>query len=507
MRVNSQSNSFAVGGLSLRVIFHLLRVLCIASTLFPASQGWAVIRVDVPIAAMYDVAKLVLVCKVVRVDPTEKVVDVEITGISKGSFAGTKIQIQMADIGDYMQQVEINQPVVIFNGVRGAQVHLADNFLSAEPLAGDGPPKLKAKKVNSIQPMFPGRTVALIRLLDEVASGHSTLLNLIEHVVWNGGIKQRGKVLPNADYVVASDLNGDGNAEVLIGNRRAIQLLVNSGTDLTDETTEWGLRKAKGKWAACGDIDGDGRVDLLVGNQFWLNKGGRFVPGPVLPLRDDDSSIIAVGLLDATGHGRPDAVLLEKNGQLQVYENPGVQGGAWRALPLKHLWNDGERAEAAALSADFGDTSKVHAIVVRPSGLTRYALDLDGGRPAQFDRLTSETLKHFNEMRELSLWKVIAAVPLDINGDGLKDLTVILERGGPTLVNRGFGTFFLNPLPAEAMTVYGGKEVPWRITPGTRFAAGDIHGTKFEDLLIVTEDGRLYELNNPPYERHSTRFQ
>jgi hypothetical protein len=46
---------------------------------------------------------------------------------------------------------------------------------------------------------------------------------------------------------------------------------------------------------------------------------------------------------------------------------------------------------------------------------------------------------------------------------------VILEKGGPTLVNRGFGTFFLNPLPAEAMMVYGGKEVPRKISPRTRF--------------------------------------
>ena len=146
-------------------------------------------------------------------------------------------------------------------------------------------------------------------------------------------------------------------------------------------------------------------------------------------------------------------------------------------------------------------------MVVRPSGLTRYAMDTDGGPPAPFDRLTSEPIERYNEMKGLARWKVTAAVPLDINGDGRKDLFVILEQGGPTLVNRGFGTFFLNPLPTEAMTLYGGKEVPWKITPGTRFAAGDIHGDKFDDLLIVTEDGSLFELDNSPYDRHPTRFQ
>jgi hypothetical protein len=96
---------------------------------------------------------------------------------------------------------------------------------------------------------------------------------------------------------------------------------------------------------------------------------------------------------------------------------------------------------------------------------------------------------------------------LDINGDGREDLIVILDKDGPTLVNRGFGTFFLNPIPTTALHDSYENEVPWKVTPKTRFWAGDIHGDKFDDLLIVTEDGRLFELDNTPYERLENRFQ
>jgi hypothetical protein len=346
----------------------------------------------------------------------------------------------------------------------------------------------------------------LVRLVDEIASGHSTLLNAIEHVVWGGGIKQWGKVLPNADYVTASDLNGDGKAEVLIGNRKSTQLLMNTGHGFDTETGRWGLQNARGKWAAFGDVNGDNRPDLLVGTRLWLNKGDHFVAGRTLAFRDE-ANVLTVSLIDCTGDGRPDAAFLMKNGDLQVFENPGDDSAEWRALPTKHLWSGGEEATAAALSTDWGDTGKPHAMVVRASGVTRYALDLDGGPPAQFDRLTSESLKAYNEMKQLARWDVIATVPLDINGDGREDLIVILDKGGPTLVNRGFGTFFLNPLPARAIVTDDRNEVPWKVTPGTRFGEGDIHGDKFDDLLIVTQEGRLFELDNTPYERLPNRFE
>ncbi len=471
-----------------------------------AANCWAVIRVDDSVTRTYDLAKVVLVGKTVRVDPEEKIVEVEIVKVSKGGFAGGKVELQFAGASDYLDRIAVNQPVVIFSGLRGALVHVGDNFLSAEPLTGDDALKLKVTKVDPIQWSFPGRTVALAHLVDEIASGHPTQLNLIEHVVWNGGVKEWGKVLSNADYIVASDLNGDGKAEVLIGNGKTTQLLINTGTRFNDETVKWGLRKARGKWAAFGDVNGSKRPDILIGTRLWLNKGDHFEAGRTLAFHDE-ANVLTVALIDCTGDGRPDGAFLMKNGDLQVFENPGNNRAEWKEIPVKHLWSGGDEAMAAAFSADWGDTDKPCVMVARASGLTRYALDPDGGPPAGLDRLTGNPLKAYNDATQVMHWNVIATVPLDINGDGREDLVVILDTAGPTLVNRGFGTFFLNPMPTNALHDSYENEVPWKVTPKTRFGAGDIHGDKFDDLLIVTEDGRLFELDNTPYERLENRFR
>lgn len=506
MSINSAPAIYQHGVRIRSFLRHSLLFACSIAWLC-APSGWAVIRVDSPVTHIYDLSELVLVGRVGRIDGTEKVVEAEIVKVSKGNFAGGKVQIQMAGVSDYLDQITVNQPLVIFTGIKSALVHVGDNFLSAEPLTGDDSLKLKVTKVVPIQSSFPGRTVALVRLVDEIASGHATLLNLVEHVVWNGGLKERGKVLSNADYIVVSDLNGDGKAEVLIGNDKSTQLLINTGTRFKDETAKWGLRKAQGGgWAAFGDVSGNKRRDVLIGTRLWLNKGDHFEAGRALPFRDQ-ANVLTVALIDCTGDGRPDAAFLMRNGDLQVFENPGNDKADWRALPIKHVWSGGDEAIAGAFSADWGDTGKAHVMVVRASGLTRYALDPDGGPPADFERLTSQPLDAYNEGKGLSRWNVVGAVPLDINGDGLQDLIVILDNDGPTLVNRGFGTFFFNTIPTNALHDSYDTKVPWKLTPKTHFGAGDIHGDKFDDLLIVTEDGRLFELDNTPYERLENRFK
>ena len=470
----------------------------IAALLTASPSAQAIIRVDVRISAIYDVAKLVMVGKVARVDQATRTVRVDVVEVCKGDLADRSVTLLLGGIGDYIRLVEQDQPVVIFNGVRGATIHLADNYLAAESLSGSNPPTWKVTRKNPIQTRFPGRTAAVVKVVAELKANHSTLVNAIEHTVWRGGIESLGKVLAHADYVIAADLTGDGKAEVLLGNEKATQALLNTPAGLVDKTADAGLREARGKWAASGDINKDGRHDLLIGRTLWINTGGHFLKGPVLE-GDDELPCLTAALIDITGDGAPDVVFLTNTGMLFTFRNPGNSGGDWKALPARALWSGDNPAIAASFSTDWGDTGKAHVMVVRPSGVTRYALDPDGGPPAEFERLCGETLESFNRLKNQTRWNVAGAVALDINGDGRMDFITFHDDGGPTFVDRGFGTFLLSTEPAVAIRSYKSEEVPWVVTAGTRFGAGDIDGDKFDDLLVATEDGQLFELKNTPY--------
>lgn len=466
--------------------------------LAPVSPAAAVIRVDIRISAIYDVAKVVLIGKTIRLDNSTKTAEVETSEVVKGDFHNRKLRLQFATLPDRLRDFRVNEPVVIFIGARVTSIHAGDYFWTADPVLRSEPPTWRVTKKHPIGTRFPGRTVALIDVVHQLKTGHATLMNEMEHKVWRGGIRNWGSVMPKASYIVATDLTGDGKAELLLGNADRVQLLVNAGHRFVDRTKDWGLADAKGNWAAFADLNANNRIDVLIGKQIWINQGDHFLEGDKLALADDFKPL-TVGLLDVTGNGKPDIAFLTRTGEVRIFQNPGPAGGSWTELPPRSLWSGGEEAVAASFSSDWGDTGKTHVMVVRPSGITRYALQADGGAPADFERLTGETLESFNKLKHQTRWNVAGAVTLDINGDGRKDFIVFHDDGGPTFVNRGFGMFFLSTEPAVAIRRYEGEEVPWSVTRGTRFGAGDIHGDKFDDLLIVTEDGKLFELDNTPY--------
>ncbi|MEZ0447688.1 S8 family serine peptidase [Cellulomonas sp. ICMP 17802] len=108
--------------------------------------------------------------------------------------------------------------------------------------------------------------------------------------------------------VAVSDLDGDGDDDVVVPTSTGYQILAQQGGALV-LTTALPLTGG-GCYVAAGDVDGDGHVDLLLGGQsgttmpLLLGNGtGGFVASTPVP-----TTLLAPTLDDVNGDGRPDVV-------------------------------------------------------------------------------------------------------------------------------------------------------------------------------------------------------
>jgi hypothetical protein len=69
---------------------------------------------------------------------------------------------------------------------------------------------------------------------------------------------------------------------------------------------------------------------------------------------------------------------------------------------------------------------------------------------------------------------------------------------GLMVINRGFGAFMVNAKAGVPLVAGPQNKVPFTLTATTPWAAADVDGDHFDDLLILAEDGTLYEVKNTP---------
>jgi hypothetical protein len=240
------------------------------------------------------------------------------------------------------------------------------------------------------------------------------------------------------DVIAATDLDGDGNADVVIGGQNQISVLYGHADGTLDPYatvvftagTNYSVRQIA-------DVNGDGRKDI-VGftdkSQFFVitNQGSRFWSAPTLRAAGGDISDLFVG--DINKDGKQDvAVSLSGDsvsGSVAVFLNTGgssfgspvsfSQSGTVQGIDGADVDGDGKiDLVVSFLSATAGQ-----------SGVTIYYGDAQGN-------FRSGATFNFGS------GNVVAPILADLNGDGKADILVNDTPGNQVavLMNKGDGTF------------------------------------------------------------------
>lgn len=473
----------------------LATLACAAALLAVALPVNALIKLEMTVAKVYETSKAVLVGKVAAVSADTRVVDVTVAETLKGKAPGEKLRVQIAAPADLLKDIAPAQPLVFFlaetEGAGLAIVHVADTWLLAHGVPNSGFQVWRTVQVyEAARQSFPGRTAALVRIVTDLKSAKSPLINKWDRKPFAGGVRKLARLdIQKPNWILAADLNGDKKPDLLVGTAAGTRLFLAAADGFADATGQWGLAGSAGGYHALGDVDGDGKTDLLLDNTLWLNQGGKFIAAKARLELPANARPLAAALADLTGDQKPDALLLSANGELRVFENPAAPDKPWPPRETKTLWKDAE-APAYAAFGDWGDTGKLHVVAVSAAGIVRYALDPDGGPPADLLRLTGVDLRKNPKYRDGL--KNVRAVALHMDDDRRLDLFAVCDTGALLLVNRGLGAFLLDD---NAPNPFAGQPTLSASAPWT---SADLHAHGVDDLVILTDDRTLYEADNGP---------
>ena len=270
-----------------------------------------------------------------------------------------------------------------------------------------------------------------------------------------------------------ADMNGDGKIDVVVGNDMAPNRIF-----LNSDDQRFGVGTAFGSVASLrsvtvADMDGDGDVDVLTtcrgrANQILLNDGaGRLVESGTFGTRRD--STIDVAVTDWNNDGHPDLVLANRDSQPNAILLNDGKFGFEKSVPFGTP-NEQTRAVAVADMNGDGHTDIVAGNIGQPNRI--YLADGNGGFAATAD---------FGREDGRSYALAVA----DLDND--KDIDIVVGNVGQrnaVFLNHGDGKAFSKvEFGDEANATYSVDK-------------GDFDGDGFTDIVVANSGGRNFVFLN-----------